>query len=350
MVEQRMMRAVVQDGYGPYERLTIGEVPIPEPGDDEIRIRVLASSVHADVWHAVTALPFVLRFFGNGISRPKQPVPGTDLCGIVDIVGSGVTTFEVGDRVYGEPVAAKQWISAGTLAEYATAPAASMHPVPEGITDEEAASLPTSAVIALEVLRGEASIQPADTVLINGAGGAVGVHAVQIAKAMGAEVTAVDRADKLPKLSELGADHVIDFQAEDFTTNGIVYDVVLDIASNRPFDDVKESVKPEGNYVLVGHAGYSYTKRRWIGEVGTFARLMARSPFDERLKLGSRQKDPPPMEAVAALVETGELKGVVAATFPLDQVVSAMQLVTSGDATGRVVISMAADNGTDNAA
>lgn len=340
MVQQRSMRAVVQDGYGPFDRLTIHDMPIPTPDDGEVLIRVMASSVHADVWHSVTGLPYVLRLFGNGIRRPKQPIPGTDLAGIVEAVGSAVTTLSVGDRVFGEPRASMQWLNTGTLAEFAVAPVDSMYTFPDDLSFTEAASIPTSAVIALEVLRGEAQTTPGDAMLINGAGGAVGVFAIQIAKAMGANVTAVDRGRKLDVLRQLGADHVIDYEVEDFTKNGEVYDTLLDIATNRPYPQVKDSVNPQGNYVLVGHAGYSTKKRRWLGELGRYAAMLPRVPFDDRLELGRPTHDIPPMAAVTDMVRSGDIRPVVGALFTMDEVVDALHLVTIGDATGRVVVSI----------
>src|SRR5688572_23691752 len=197
------MKAVIQSGYGPIERvLSVQHVSTPTPKDDEVLVRVRAASVHPDVWHAILGYPFVLRLMGNGVLRPRA-VPGTDLAGVVEAIGRNVTRFKAGDEVFGES-ARHGWMNGGAYAEYAAVRQDYLALKPSNVSFEQAAAVPTAGTIALNNLGGIVR-RKRQSVLINGAGGCMGPIALQIAKADGAEVTAVDCATKLPMLRALGA-------------------------------------------------------------------------------------------------------------------------------------------------
>jgi NADPH:quinone reductase-like Zn-dependent oxidoreductase len=186
------MKALVQGRYGSPDDLELREVEEPIVGDDDVLVRVRAASLHPDVWHVVTGRPYVLRLMGAGFWRPKNPIPGTDMAGIVESVGNGVTRFRPGDPVFGETIANHQWTNGGAYAEYVSVPQDLLAPKSDNTTFEQAASVPTSGYVALQNLRDPSRLGPGQAVLINGAGGGVGALALQIAKAHGAQVTAVD--------------------------------------------------------------------------------------------------------------------------------------------------------------
>lgn len=216
----------------PDDVLQLREIDTPVVGDGEVLVRVRAASVHPDVWHVVTGRPYVLRLMGAGLLKPKNPVPGTDVAGFVELVGKDVTRFAPGDEVFGETFLELQWRNGGAFAEYAFIPQDALALKPIGITFEQAAAVPTSGFIALLNLQNGGLLQPGQSVLINGAGGGVGSIAVQLAKVYGARVTGVDSTEKMEMLRSLGADHVIDYTQEDFTHRGERYDLIFDVASN----------------------------------------------------------------------------------------------------------------------
>ena len=337
------MRAVVQERYGSPDALLVRDVERPSPRDDEVLVRVRAASVHADVWHTVLGVPYVLRFMGGGVRRPKVRVPGIDMAGVVEAVGVRAGRFRVGDEVFGETVNGMQWRNGGAYAEYVAAPEEALAVKPSGLSFEEAAAVPTSALIAISGLRDQARLQPGETVLVNGAGGGLGIFAVQLARALGASsVTAVDHAAKLDLLRSLGADRVIDYTAEDFTRLAERYDVILDIPGNHPFSAVRRALEPDGRYVLIGHDAYGSEGRRVFGSIPRFAGLLARTPFTRQLP----RIDFSPMDKAAAmtllaeLIEAGRLRPVVDRTFPLDEVPAAIRHLASGRAAGKIVIAV----------
>src|SRR5712692_11815176 len=243
------MKAIVQEKYGSPDNLELREVDKPAPGDDEVLVRVRAASVHPDVWHVVTGRPYVLRLMGAGVFKPKNPIPGTDMSGIVESVGKSVTQFRPGDSVFGETIVAQQWTNGGAFAEYVSVRQDLLALKPDNITFEQAASVPTSGYIALQNLRDPSRLRPGQTVLINGAGGGVGALTVQLAKAYGAHVTAVDSTRKLGMLRSLGADEVIGFTEEDFTQLGVRYDLIFDVPGNQSLSACRRALKPDGRYV-----------------------------------------------------------------------------------------------------
>jgi NADPH:quinone reductase-like Zn-dependent oxidoreductase len=304
-------------------------------------VRVHAASVHADVWHVMRGVPYVLRVMGAGLRAPKNLVPGTDLAGVVESIGINVTRFRPGDEVFGQSLVANLWRHGGAFAEYAAVPEARFELKPAGLTFEQAAAVPTSGSLAVQGVRDEGRVRVGQRVLINGAGGAVGTFAVQLAKASGADVTGVDAAAKLEMIRSIGADRVLDHIQEDFTRSGERYDVVLDIAGNHPWADVKRALTPEGTYVLIGHDQYGAAGHRWFGSLGRFFKLMVISPFVPQLHPFRGAKDPGDrLVVMKELIETGKITPVVDRTFPLSKVQEAMRYLESGQARGKVVITV----------
>jgi NADPH:quinone reductase-like Zn-dependent oxidoreductase len=251
--ERSTMKAVIQDKYGSADEvLRVGDIDRPVPSDDEVLVRVRAASMHPDVWHVVAGFPYLLRLMGNGVRKPKKIVPGSDLAGLVESVGKNVTRFKVGDAVFGESVKFG-WHNGGAYAEYAAVPQTLLALKPGNVTFEQAAAVPTAGYIALSNL-GAAGNLAGQNVLINGAGGCMGPLALQIAKANGARVTAVDCAAKLPMLRSLGADHVIDYAKEDVLKSGERFDFILDVFSNLWFDVCAPALTATGVYQPIGRS------------------------------------------------------------------------------------------------
>jgi len=336
------MKAVVHDAYGsPGEVLKVRDVAMPAVGDNDVLVRVRAASVHPDVWHVVTGIPYILRVMGNGLRRPKFRVPGTDLAGVVESVGRAVTRFKAGDEVFGESVKFG-WKNGGAFAEYASVPQEYLALKPANVTFEQAATVPTSGYIALTNLGGGRALAGRN-VLINGAGGCVGMLAIQIAKANGAHVTGVDCAEKLSMMRSLGADHVIDYQQQSVLQGGERYDVVLDVASTLWFDVCAPVLTPTGRYLPIGHAHFGKATGRMggriVGSLPTFVGLMLRALANPRnLKNFKILGKPEAMATLTALLESGQLTPIVARTFPLDGIVAAMKSIEDTRVVGRTVI------------
>jgi NADPH:quinone reductase-like Zn-dependent oxidoreductase len=335
------MKAIVQDAYGAPDLLELREIDAPTIGDRDVLVRVRAASVHPDVWHMVRGVPRVLRVMGAGVRRPKRRVPGTDLAGIVDSVGTSVTRFRPGDEVFGKTVAANSWRNGGAYADLAAAHQDRLEPKPPSISFEQAAASPDSGTIAIQGLRDEGRLRAGQRVLINGAGGGVGTFAVQIAKAMGADVTAVDVPEKLDMLRSIGADRVIDAAREDFTRGVEGYDLVLDIPGNHPFSEIRRVLTPSGTYVLIGHDAYGRLGRRWIGSLGRFLRLLVLSLFVKQLPGLRGAKDPGDrLRVLRELLEEGKVSPVIDRTFPLAEVPAAIRHLAEGRVRGKVVITI----------
>ena len=335
------MKAIVQDRYGSPDLLQLRDVDVPTPGPGEVRVRVRASSVHPDVWHTVHGVPYALRLMGSGLRRPRHRIPGTDVAGVVESIGTAVTRFRPGDEVFGETLRANLWRNGGAFAEFVTVEEPLLETKPTRLAIEQAAAAPNAGKIAVQGLRDEGRLRAGQRVLVIGAGGGVGTAAVQIARAWGAEVTGVDVADKLDLIRSIGADDVIDHEREDFTRMSARYDLILDVAGTRPFSELRRALTPEGTYVLIGHDHYGRDGRRWIGSLGRFAKLLVRSPFVKQLPGLRGAKDPGDrLKVVKELAETGAFTPVVDRTFPLDEVPAAIRYLQEGRAIGRVVITV----------
>jgi len=334
------MKAVVQEEYGSLDALEVREVPKPAPGDDEVLVRVRAASVHPDVWHVLAGRPYVLRLMGAGFFKPKNPIPGTDMAGVVEALGKKVTQFQPGDEVFGETIGSMQWINGGAFAEYVTVPEECLALKPANVTFEQAASVPTSGYIALVNFGEVRRVGPGQEVLVNGAGGGVGALALQLAKAYGARVTAVDSTEKLSLLRDLGADEVIDYTREDFTKRGVRYDLIFDIPGNHPFSECRRALTPDGKYVLIGHEKFGEGGKRTLGLIPHFFKLMFLSLFVKQLPKPNFSM-PSKKETIAVFrefLEAGKITPVIDRTYSLSETSEAIRYLMEGEPRGRVII------------
>lgn len=334
------MKAIVQVRYGSADALELRDVARPVVGDDEVLVRVRAASVHPDVWHVVSGRPYVLRLMGAGFSKPKNPIPGTDMAGVVEEVGKNVTRFRPGDEVFGETIGSMQWINGGAFAEYVAVAEEGLALKPPNVTFEQAASVPTSGYIALLNFGEVSEVGPGKNVLVNGAAGGVGSLALQLAKAYGAHVTAVDSTEKLDVLRELGADEVIDCTRDNFTERGVRYDLIFDIPGNYPFSECRRALTPEGKYILIGHEKFGEGGKHLFGLIPHFLKLMFLSVFVKQLpkpnfSMPSKKET---MAVLQELLESGQITPVIDRTFLLSEVPEAIRHLRSGQARGRVVI------------
>lgn len=334
------MKAVIQRRYGSPDDLQVGEIEKPIAGAGEVLVRVRAASLHPDVWHVVAGRPFVLRLMGSGFRRPRNPIPGTDLAGVVESVGSGATRFRPGDAVFGETLALQQWVNGGAYAEFAAVPEDLLARKPDNVTFAQAASVPSSGYIVLQNLREIQRDRSGEAVLINGAGGGVGSLALQVLKAQGARVTAVDSGKKLEMLRVLGADEVIDFTGRDFTRLGRRFDLVFDVPGNRSFRECRRVLKEGGRYVLIGHEGYGASGKPVFGLIPHFLGLIFLARFVTQLRgpvlpvPGKREI----MEYLRDLLESGKLTPVVDSTYDLDDVREAFRHLMEDELLGKVVL------------
>ncbi len=301
---------------------------------------VRAASVHPDVWHVVCGRPYILRLMGAGFSRPKNPIPGTDMAGVVESIGKNVTQFNRGEEVIGETIGKMQWIGGCAYAEYASVAEECLALKPANVTFEQAASVPTSGYITLLNLGETKNVQPGRKVLVNGAGGGVGSLALQLAKAHGAHVTAVDSTKKLSMLRTLGADEVIDFTRDNFTELGVRYDLIFDIPGNYPFSECRRALTPDGEYVLIGHEKFGEAGGRALGLIPHFLKLMLLSLFVKHLPKPSFSM-PSKNETITVLrefLEAGKITPIIDKTFPLSETSEAIRYLIEGEPLGKVMI------------
>lgn len=319
------MRAVTRSAYGGPEVLGHREVPIPTPATDEVLIRVHASSVNPADWHIMRGSPWLVRLQG-GLRRPRHPELGTDVAGVVEAVGSAVTEFAVGDRVWGG--------ARGAYAEYALAKERSLVPQPEGVDFATTGAIPIAGLTALQGLRHKAGVAPGDQVLVIGGSGGVGTYAVQIANALGAEVTAVVSGRNVELMHELGADHVVDYRTADFAATDTRYDAILDNVGLRRFTDLRRILKPNGTYVMV-----SGPKGALLGPLPRMVRMMALSlTTRQRLRPFLSTFDKADLEELNELVRTGTLRTVFDRRNGLDEIADAMRHQGDGHAQGKTII------------
>jgi NADPH:quinone reductase-like Zn-dependent oxidoreductase len=327
------MKAIVQDSYGPPERvLRPADVDRPPVGDDDVLIRLRATSVNTPDWITVTGVPYILRL-RSGLRRPRAPVRGTDVAGVVEAVGTNVTDLRPGDEVFGS-----SWAGAlatpGTFAEFTVVPASQVIKKPTGLAFEEAAASVMSGLTALSAIRDVGKVDSGTRVLVNGASGGVGTFAVQIAKALGAKVTGVSSTRNLELLRSLGSDHVIDYTKEDFTRDERRYDVILDNVMNHPPSKTARVLTPTGIFIpnSVGNTGGLFAGLPRMAR----AALMGRGSTDVRLVTLAVNREN--LEALAALLESGEVKVVIDKVYPLSQAAAAVAHMLGHHARGKVVI------------
>ncbi|MFC8570157.1 NAD(P)-dependent alcohol dehydrogenase [Streptomyces sp. NPDC057245] len=328
------MKAVVQERFGPPDTLRLREAERPRAAPGQVLVRVRAAAVNPYDWHMVRGDPYAARLLGGvGLTRPKRPVAGIDAAGVVEGVGAGVSGFLPGDPVLG--------FCPGAFAEYACTTAELLVPRPAGLTFEQAAAVPMAAVTALRGVRTVGRVASGQRVLVNGAGGGVGTFAVQIAAALGAEVTGVCSARSTGLVRSLGATHVLDYAREDFTEGRERYDVVLDNVGNHPLGRLRRVLAPAG--VLVANGGGS--PGRVFGAIGGMLGLAAVNAVTrQRLRpiLPATPDGPVHRDllAVTALVEAGQLTPVVGRTWPLAATAEAVRHVEEGHAAGKTVITV----------
>ncbi|MCB8947873.1 MAG: NAD(P)-dependent alcohol dehydrogenase [Ardenticatenaceae bacterium] len=320
------MKAILFENYGSPDVLQLKEVAKPTPKENEVLIKVRAAGTNPLDWHKLRADPFFVRF-SDGLLKPKNNRLGADVAGIVEAVGSEVTTFKPGDAVFGES-------GGGSFAEYVCAPERLLAPKPDNISFAEAAAVPVAALTALQALRVSGKIQAGHTVLINGASGGVGTFMVQLAKFYEGEVTAVCSTRNLELVQSLGADHVIDYTKETVASSGQKYDLVLDNVGNLTASQFRQLLKPQGIGVMVGFT----TIRRMIGNL-LAGRWWARRGGPS---LGSMLAHPnkEDMLLLHDLLAEGVIKSVIDRSYPLAETAVAIRYLETGRAQGKVVVSL----------
>ena len=323
------MKAIVYTQYGSPDVLQLKTVEKPTPKDNEVLIKVHAASVNAADLHYLRGTPYVFRF-ACGLPKPKNPLLGADVAGRIEGVGKNVTQFHVGDEVFGD----LSDYGRGTFAEYVCASEEVLVLKPSRLSFEEAAAVPLAAVTALQGLRNKAPIQPGQKVLINGASGGVGTFAVQIAKAFGAEVTAVCSTRNVDIVRAIGADHVIDYTQEDFSQNGQHYDLILAANGDHSISDYKRALSPNGTYVMTGGSGKQMMQAMLLGP------WMSKTSSQKMGNLAAKpnQKD---LTFMKGLLEAGQVKPVIDRCYPLSESIEALRYFETGHAKGKVVITMA---------
>jgi NADPH:quinone reductase-like Zn-dependent oxidoreductase len=323
------MKAIVQDTYGSTEVLQLRDIDKPDIADDEVLVRVHAAGVDRGVWHVMAGLPYPIRLAGYGLRAPKTPVPGMDLAGVVEAVGKDVTRFQPGDEVFG--------IGKGTYAEYARASENKLAPKPSNLTFEQAAAVAISGLTALQGLRDKGQVQPGQKVLIIGGSGGVGSFAVQLAKAFGAEVTAVCSTTKVDLVRSLGADHVIDYTRDDFADGEHHYHMILDIGGNPSLSRLRRALTPKGTLVIAG----GETGGRWLGGYDRQLRAPLLSLFvGQKLGALASSENQEDMMVLTELIEAGKITPAVDRSFALNEVPEAIRYVEEGRARGKVVITV----------
>jgi NADPH:quinone reductase-like Zn-dependent oxidoreductase len=323
------MKAIVFTQYGPPDGLELKEVPKPTPKDDEILIRVHASSINSWDWEFLNGIPFINRLmFGLLKPKPGKQILGADIAGTVEAVGKHVTRFQPGDEVFGDLL--DNW---GGFAEYACAHETALESKPANSTFEEAAAVPQAGVLALQGLRKAGQMQPGQKTLINGAGGGVGTFAVQLAKLFGTEVTGVDASHKLNVVRSVGADHVIDYTQEDFTKTGERYDLIIDCQGFRSMFDYKRALRPKGTYAMVGGPMPRILQLLFL----SFCASLTSESRKFRLLAEGPNKG---LADLKELIEAGKLVPIVDKTYQLSEVPEALRYFGEGRHKGKIAIAM----------
>jgi NADPH:quinone reductase-like Zn-dependent oxidoreductase len=325
------MKAVVQDAYGSPDVLELRDIDKPEIGDDEALVRVRAAGVNPADWAIMSGLPYIARPV-YGLRKPKNGVRGTDVAGTVEAVGTGVTRFQPGDEVFG-------WCSGlgGAFAEYASVSEDALALKPANLSFEEAAAVPMAGLVALQALRDHGGVRAGHKVLINGASGGIGTFAVQIAKALGAEVTGVCSTRNVELVRSIGADHVIDYTREDFTRSGQQYDFILDNVANHSLSDLRRALAPTGTLVPNG-GGF---ENHWFAGGGRVISAHVLTRFvSHRLRpflVSPKYED---LLVLKELIEVGKMTPVIDRTYLLSETTEAIGHVGGGHARGKIAVTV----------
>ena len=324
------MKAIVQARYGPPDSLRFEDIDRPEVGANDVLIRVHAAALNPADWHIVRGDPYVARLMGIGLTKPKVPVAGSDAAGVVEAVGANVQGLRPGDEVFG--------FVRGAFAEYACAAQDKVVPKPASLTFEQAAALPIAATTALRGIRDVGAVKPGQRVLVNGASGGVGSFAVQIAAALGADVTGVCSTGNVELVRSLGASHVIDYTTQDFTGADIKYDVILDNVSNLPLTRLRGALTKKGTLVLNGGGSPGHV----FGPIGTILKAVVVNLFvSQRLRPLPSKTDRQELLDVTALVEDGKLTAVVDRTYPLAETAEGVRHTEHGHTRGKAIVTVA---------
>ena len=326
------MKAIVQHSYGaPEDVLRLADVDTPPVGDQEVLVRVRASSANPWDWHFIRGEPVLMRPAGiGGVRRPKFLIPGGDVAGTVEQVGRGVTGFAPGGDVYG--------FGHGAFAEYVAVPQGSLARKPVNLTFEQAAAVPLAAVTAVQGLRA-GKLRAGQHVLVIGASGGVGTFAVQIAKHLGAEITGVCSTANVELVRQLGADHVIDYTTQDIFTGPARYDLVLQLGGTYPPAAIRRVLTPRGTLIQSYGDG-----NRWFGPVGNLIKAAVLSPFvSQTLKSFTAKETTETLDEITELIETGQIRPVIERTYPLAEAAQAVALVEGGHPAGKVTVTIMGD-------
>ncbi len=323
------MKATVYHEYGSPEVLRLEEVEAPTPSDDQVLLRVRAASVNPYDWHLLTGLPYIARP-QFGFFKPRVNAPGIDVAGQVEAVGEKVTRFHPGDDGFGA-------VGAGAFAEYVCVSEDLLVSKPARLTFEQAAAVPCAALTALQGLRDHGRIEAGQKVLINGASGGVGTFAVQIAKAFGAEVAGVCSTRNVELVRSIGADHVIDYTREDFTSGGRRYDLILDNVGNRSLSECRSALSAKGVYV----SSFGRPENRWLGPFAQLLQMIVLSPFvSHKLRTFITRPNGKDLQVLKELLEAGKITPIIDRAYPLSDVPDALRYLEEGHARGKVVITV----------
>nr|WP_042179690.1 NAD(P)-dependent alcohol dehydrogenase [Kibdelosporangium sp. MJ126-NF4]CEL13970.1 Bifunctional protein: zinc-containing alcohol dehydrogenase; quinone oxidoreductase (NADPH:quinone reductase); Similar to arginate lyase [Kibdelosporangium sp. MJ126-NF4]CTQ88339.1 Bifunctional protein: zinc-containing alcohol dehydrogenase; quinone oxidoreductase (NADPH:quinone reductase) (EC 1.1.1.-); Similar to arginate lyase [Kibdelosporangium sp. MJ126-NF4] len=319
------MKAIVQHGYGDTDVLTFSDIPTPAIGPQEVLIQVRAAAVDAGVWHLMTGTPYLLRL-GFGLTRPRKRVRGMDVAGLVEAVGENVTDFQPGDEVFGT--------CEGSFAEYATTHHTKLTRKPRNLTHQQAAAIPISAFTALAALRDKGEVEAGQRVLVIGAGGGVGSYAVQLGKVFGAVVTGLCSTSKVEFVRALGADQVLDYTQDDFTRDE--YDLIIDIAGNRPINHVRKALSARGTLVIVGGE-----RGKVIGGAAGLLKATVMNLFTGHtlrglISLGNKED----LAVLRDLAEAGRIVPAIDREYQLSEVPDAIAHARAGRARGKIVITV----------
>lgn len=324
------MKAIIQERFGPPDVLRFEDTDPPEVGADDVLVRVHAASLNPYDWHILRGDPYVARLMGVGLTKPKARVAGVDAAGVVESVGANVRTMRPGDEVLGRV--------RGAFAEYASAEQDKLVPKPASLTFEQAAAVPMAATTALRGIRDVGEVKAGQRVLVIGAGGGIGTFAVQIAAALGAEVTGVCSTGNVELVRSLGAAHVVDYTKEDFTAGPTRYDVILDNVSSLPLAKLRGALTPKGTLVLNGGGSPGHV----FGPIGGLLKAVVVNLFvPQRLRPLPTKEQREDLLTVTTLIEDGKLTPIVDRTYPLADTAEGLRHVEQGHARGKIVVTVA---------
>jgi NADPH:quinone reductase-like Zn-dependent oxidoreductase len=323
------VKAIVQDRFGSPDVLQLADTDLPEAGAGDVLVRVHAAALNPADWHILRGDPLVARLMGVGLTKPKARVAGIDAAGVVEAAGSDVRGLRTGDEVLG--------FCRGAFAEYACAAADMVVPKPAGLTFEQAAAVPVAATTALRGIRDVGGVTAGQRVLVTGAGGGVGTYAVQIAAALGAEVTGVCSTRNVELVRSIGAAHVIDYTTDDFTDGRTHYDLIFDNVSSLPLSRLRQALTPKGTLVLNGGGSPGHV----FGPVAGILRAVVANAFvSQRLRPLPTRQNQEELLAVTRLIEDGKLTPVVDRTYPLANTAEGLRHVEQGHARGKAIVTV----------